>query len=226
MMNHRPKYIVAFTLTELLVVIAVFVILLAILLPSLFNIRQKASLTDGVQSMRNISMALTLYLNENQNKLPRLDATSQFVAREAFSNQLVTHLLKFLDAEDVNIWEYVPGTASAAFLNIVDTPEWGLRRVPAYWCNPWVSNDSGSLVRPFGYRGGTAPMFIQHVHQPGRQVALIDYDNELPSNTGNPIRLGGPILKPLHGNFRVALYFDWSVRAVPIEENFYLQKDW
>lgn len=59
----------AFTLIELLVVVAIIVILIAILLPALKDARDQAKDVACRSNMRQIGMAMNIYMQENQNKL-------------------------------------------------------------------------------------------------------------------------------------------------------------
>lgn len=66
----------AFTLTELLVVIAVIAILAALLLPALAKAKAKAKTTVCLSQLRQWGLALTLYADNHQGKMPR-DGMSQ-----------------------------------------------------------------------------------------------------------------------------------------------------
>ncbi len=60
----------AFTLIELLTVIAIIGILAAILIPVVGSVRQKARTTQCLSNLRQIGTAAILYANENRNLLP------------------------------------------------------------------------------------------------------------------------------------------------------------
>jgi prepilin-type processing-associated H-X9-DG protein/prepilin-type N-terminal cleavage/methylation domain-containing protein len=62
---------VAFTLVELLVVIAVVAILASLLLPSLARAKDKARTTQCVSNLRQWNLTLSLYLEENDECIPR-----------------------------------------------------------------------------------------------------------------------------------------------------------
>src|SRR5215471_15351279 len=62
----------AFTLIELLVVIAVIAILAALLLPALGRAKEQGKTAACISNLRQIGVAIQLYVQENNNRLPSM----------------------------------------------------------------------------------------------------------------------------------------------------------
>jgi prepilin-type N-terminal cleavage/methylation domain-containing protein len=61
---------IAFTLIELLVVIAIIAILAALLLPTLGRIKESGRATACLSNLHQVGLALQLYVQDNNNRLP------------------------------------------------------------------------------------------------------------------------------------------------------------
>jgi prepilin-type processing-associated H-X9-DG protein len=91
----------------------------------------------------------------------------------------------------------------------------------SFMVNADIDPDPGQTVRPFGYPGRSGDPFqgvlntseLEKYGTPARAFALIDADKRNAPLPGNPwwSQLPG---KPVHGNVRNALYFDWHAEAV------------
>jgi prepilin-type N-terminal cleavage/methylation domain-containing protein len=59
-----------FTLVEMLVVIVIILVLASIIYPTIIGVRSKASQVKCMSHMRQIGMAMQLYLGDNDDKFP------------------------------------------------------------------------------------------------------------------------------------------------------------
>jgi len=82
-MNHREKRIMhtkrGFTLIELLVVIAIIAVLLAILLPAMRKIKETGREAVCKSNLRNIGLAVHLYLDDYNRTLPNTVNSNEFL---------------------------------------------------------------------------------------------------------------------------------------------------
>ncbi len=68
-----------FTLIELLVVIAIIAVLLAILMPAMRKIKEMARGISCKSNLRNIGLALAMYLDDYERKIPHTGSSNEFL---------------------------------------------------------------------------------------------------------------------------------------------------
>lgn len=74
----RMKKAIAFTLVELLIVIAIIGILAGLLLPCLNQAKEKAKRTACVSNLKQVSLATRLYADDNSDSLPVLPTPNPY----------------------------------------------------------------------------------------------------------------------------------------------------
>ncbi len=88
MLQSRSKIKFGFTLIELLVVISIIAILAAILFPVFAQAKMAAKKTAALSQMREVGVALTMYLGDWDDKYPQEHPTSSNPAVDDASGQL------------------------------------------------------------------------------------------------------------------------------------------
>ena len=71
MSRARPRRQNGFTLVELLVVIAIIAVLIALLIPALSAMRERANRTKCASNLRQLGMAIFQYAGDNKGRWPR-----------------------------------------------------------------------------------------------------------------------------------------------------------
>ena len=107
---------VAFTLVELLVVIAIIALLISILLPVLSKVKRKAQQVGCASGEKQIYMALTMFTSEHKGHLPRphfvgeLSSDPTLVKLNAWCQQ-VANATGHIDLDDDKgaLWPYIKG---------------------------------------------------------------------------------------------------------------------
>ncbi len=77
-----------FTLIELLVVISIIAVLLAILIPSLSKAREKVKDTSCKSNLKNIGLALQMYLDNYDRRIPNTGSSNGFLWYDGAGNRL------------------------------------------------------------------------------------------------------------------------------------------
>ena len=86
--RHTKQTARGFTLIELLVVIAIIAVLLAILMPAMRKIKEIARETACKSNLKNIGLAVAMYLDDYERKIPNTGSSNGFLW---FENDDVTY---------------------------------------------------------------------------------------------------------------------------------------
>jgi|ERR1051326_188463 prepilin-type N-terminal cleavage/methylation domain-containing protein len=221
----------AFTLLELLVVMAVIGVLTATIVPALSKAKQRSIQTGCLSNLKQVGIALQLYVSDNEDSLPGPVFSG---ARASYdknsSTELIWYIADYLDAPS-------PSTVSPnkpVVAEVFVCPGYlryapGLTSMQGRKC--YLLNDNvgerGPVARvpPFGYPSFGEPASepiatlklseLEAYVSPALAYAITDVDwlNINPSNTGWWQDVPS---KPVHGNVRTELYFDWHVASKQI----------
>lgn len=174
----RKRRIVAFTLIELLTVIAIIGILAAIIVPTVSAVRKSAQAAQCLSNIRQIQLANILYATDNKGRYfyHRGEDASWWQSRiEVLQYMGGAHIIQgksnMINGE-ISMAEKLkcPGMAEYRVNQGVDTWESKVHSGYSYNC----TNATGASLSGTSGSGPSAPVYQQDIRRPSLSIAFID----------------------------------------------------
>ncbi len=218
-----------FTLIELLVVIAIIAILAGMLLPALSKAKKKATQASCASGLRQVGMALSLYLGDYSDQLPGGQPVNPATVGQfgLWSGQTAMYQNGNYGELSYYICRYLgyPGpTGTAQKAKVFECPGYtrlNNQTVPGagtsvnYQTVGAFNGSPNIFGYPNGQTGQSNPLRITQVEQYGALSevwTLIDSDQVAVNNPANTWMSQLPTF-PVHGSVRNASHFDGHVEA-------------
>lgn len=206
----------AFTMVEVLVVVAIVLVLITMVYPALNSMIDRSGLNIRcVSNMRNIGLAMQSYVMDNAGRLPGPLTDGQRLGYDKTQSdkyhipRALGDYLGLPPALAKGQKQFAESIACLAWLKNLG-PDGDKLSTPCYLISRPVID--GEKTRVFGNSDTDEPgMPYARIPSPAITVALRDADALLAPNYAG--RMPG---KPVHGAHRNTLFFDWHVEAVPV----------
>ena len=211
----------AFTLVEMLVVIAVIAILASMLLPAVARGRQKALQTNCASNLKQAGAAIQMFADDNQDTLPGPVWAGAMASYDINSSQeLIWYIAVNMGLPAPSARTYV---AKAFVCPSYESEAPGLTSLvgrKVYFLNPDLDPNPLNSVPPFGNPGKSPPVqplkmgAFDSYTSPSAIWAISDVDQALPSLNPTVSWWSDLPRQPVHGAVRNQVFFDWHVQAV------------
>lgn len=198
----------AFSLVEMLVVMAILALLVALLIPSYSHVIRTGDRAKCASNLRQIGIAIQGYAGDHDGWLPGPTAAAQVASYTLHQittapNHLVAFLFPYLD---------LPRPPPNGRAEVFECPAQKKMKQneseATFYIHRTTVFEDGSQQRPFGHKasGGVVKipnMKIQNVLRPAQTVSLLDTS-------------GPPALPEVHGTTRNILFLDGHVETIEL----------
>ncbi len=226
-----PRRNAAFTLIEMLTVIAIIGVLAAILIPVVGKVRQSARASRCVSNMRQLGAAFSLFVGDNKGLLP-----VTYNMSNAATNNWWYHLNPYTGNPVMKpYWTSASGSGSVQEVSLADG---GVYRCPetdpnntGWGSNFWVSYKMNSRFREDdpkrnSYNAATVAGFpMGMIVNPARCISVLEGRTHPEFDSFNEATSAGNaywVIYP-HGGRTNALFADGHVQSMTQQQ---LQADW
>lgn len=206
----------AFTMVEVLAVVAIVLILSVLIYPGLKNAMERTHLNIRcVSNLKNIGMAMQNYVLDHDGRLPGPLTDGQRLGYDKTQSDryhIPRVLGEYLDlppALEKGQKQFAEKIACLAWLKKLG-PNGDKLSTPCYLVQRPVID--GVKTRVFGNSDTDEPgMAYVRIPLPATTAAMVDADAMLAPNYAGRMPDG-----PVHGNHRNTLFFDWHVEGMPV----------
>ncbi len=112
-----------FTLIELLVVISIIAILMAVLVPALSKAREKVKDTSCKSNLKNVGLALIMYLDNYDRKLPASNSANGFLWYDGAGNRFLPNTANGNTYWGIYYYDYLKDTKIFGCPSLTHVPE-------------------------------------------------------------------------------------------------------
>ena len=185
----------AFTLIEMLVVIAIIAVLVALLFPAMSGMQERGKVTQEMNNLRQVGLGTQMYLNDNDNNF--------------FPAASTTSWMLLLNPKYVGAWKVFqsPFDIRTASQSATDAPvSYGLNSNALGLLAEKVTNPSGFIAYAPAQSGGTTTTFQGKPTSAAPGITVL-------KDTSN---VGGTATGGTHANRKRinAVFSDWHVETL------------
>jgi prepilin-type N-terminal cleavage/methylation domain-containing protein/prepilin-type processing-associated H-X9-DG protein len=146
-----PRRNTAFTLVELLVVIAIIAVLIAILLPVLSSVRRQANMTKCATQMRELGNAMLLYSIDNKGYLPSPRLSTPYDVNGLLFDKGATEVPGKVVNENIKWWHFLGKYLTKGSTMAQVSTDINQMKSAVFWCPSFEGfQDAGSSVNLVG----------------------------------------------------------------------------